>query len=313
MDPQKGWQRIHIAREPHATEQLATSASMPCIRDICHPTRDTGARMRHRTLLALSLALPSALAAQASAGMQSRDGVMAAFENFANIFGGQLIAAFDSIPATRYAYRPTPTQQSIGFIAQHIENANYGLCERLGPLQHRRTGKDSLPDTVKATWPKDTLIARLKASLAFCDSAFGGIAKLEDVSRASNLLGFQTDLAEHYAQISGYMRQLGMLPPTALPRRERTAITVPASTLPAYVGVYEVGPGFQIVVTMNDGELFVQSNRGGAAVRLWPERQDEFFVKEVDAQITFTRDAGRAVTGLVLHQYSRDRPARKIR
>ena len=50
----------------------------------------------------------------------------------ADIFGGRLVAAFDSIPASRYDYRPTPPQQSVGHIAQHLENANYGLCERLG-------------------------------------------------------------------------------------------------------------------------------------------------------------------------------------
>jgi len=266
--------------------------------------------MRVRNLLALSLAFPWTLAAQSSAVSETRDGVMAAFENFASIYGGRLIAAFDSIPAKQYSYRPTP---SIGYIAQHLENANYGLCERLGALKHRRSAKDSLADTVKSKWPKDTLIARLKASLAFCDTALAGIAKLDDAPRASTLVGIETDLAEHYAQISGYMRQIGMLPPTALPVKQRTAISLPASALPAYAGVYEIGPGFQIIVTMENGALFGRSTHGGAAVRLWPERRDEFFVKEVDAQIMFTRDANRAVTGLVLHQYSRDRPGKKIR
>lgn len=32
--------------------------------------------------------------------------------------------------------------------------------------------------------------------------------------------------------------------------------------------------------------------------------------KEVDAQVTFTRDASGAATGLVLHQDGRDRPAK---
>jgi len=32
----------------------------------------------------------------------------------------------------------------------------------------------------------------------------------------------------------------------------------------------------------------------------------------VDAQIKFTRDANGTVTGLVLHQYGRDRPARRL-
>jgi hypothetical protein len=63
---------------------------------------------------------------------------------------------------------------------------------------------------------------------------------------------------------------------------------------------------------MRDGALFVRST-GGATVPLWPESGHDFFLKEVDAQLTFTRDAGGAVTGLIVHQYGRDRPARKIR
>ena len=64
---------------------------------------------------------------------------------------------------------------------------------------------------------------------------------------------------------------------------------------------------------MRGAELFVQASTGGDAVRLWPESTADFFVNEVDAQITVTLDSSGAVTGLVLHQYGRHRPARKIR
>jgi hypothetical protein len=39
--------------------------------------------------------------------------------------------------------------------------------------------------------------------------------------RARYLLLFLTDLAEHYNQLAGYMRLLGMVPPSALPRPAR--------------------------------------------------------------------------------------------
>ena len=237
---------------------------------------------------------------------------MLAFENFALIFGSRLVAAFDSIPAARYDYRPTPPQQTVGYIAQHLEDANYGLCERLADLKRARTAKDDLPDTVKARWPKDTLVARLRASLRFCDTAMQRLEQVESAMRASTLLAFETDLAEHYSQIAVYMRLLGMVPPSALPPKPRTAIELPASALSRHVGVYELARGLQFEVLMRDGVLFIKPP-AGAAVRLWPETSNDFFVKEVDAQITFTRDASGAVTGFVLHQYDRDRPARKVR
>lgn len=77
-----------------------------------------------------------------------------------------------------------PTQHSIGYMAQHLEDANLQLCSLFGATEHVRTAKDSLADTVKARWPIDTLIARLRASLVCCDNAIG---RLTDASLADTL------------------------------------------------------------------------------------------------------------------------------
>lgn len=268
--------------------------------------------MHPRRLLFVTLLLPAALAAQTSAGGSTPNAVVTQFVRFADIFGSRLVAAFDSIPAGRYDYRPTPAQQTVGYIAQHLENANYGLCERVGNAKHLRTAKDSLSDTLKARWPKDTLVARLEASLRFCDTVLERLDAVNSPALAATLLGFETDLAEHYSQISVYMRLLGMVPPSALPPKRRTPIDLPASALSHVIGTYELTPGSELVVTMRDGALFVRSTPDGATVRLWPASATDFFVNEVDAQITFTMNRTGTVTGLVLHQYGRHRPAKKI-
>ena len=269
--------------------------------------------MRLRPFVIAPLLLPTFVDAQSAAPRESPTGVVFQFVRFADIFGSRLVAAFDSIPAARYDYRPTPVQQTVGYIAQHLENANYGLCERLGTIKHPATAKDSLADTLKARWPKDTLVARLEASLRFCDAALEQVTELNSAALASTLLAFETDLAEHYSQISAYMRLVGLVPPSALPPRRRTAIEVPMSTLTPYIGTYELAKGVALVITIRDGALSITSTLGGTAVRLWPETPSDFFANEVDAQVTFTRDLTGAVTGLVLHQYGRDRPATKIR
>ena len=269
--------------------------------------------MRRRALIAVALVLPAALAGQSRATSDSPDGVILEFVRFADIFGSRLVAAFDSIPADKYDYRPTPSQQTVGYIAQHLEEANYGLCERLGDRKRPRTAKDSLADTVKARWPKDTLVRRLEASLRFCDDAMERVPRLQSAALASTLLAIETDLAEHYSQLAVYMRLIGLVPPSALPPRRRTAIELPASALSPYVGTYRIAPALQFEVTMRDGALFIRSTAGGSALRLWPETSTDFFVNEADAQITFTRAGSGPVTGLVLHQYGRNRPARKVR
>lgn len=143
--------------------------------------------------------------------------------------------AFDSIPASQYGFRPTPVQQSVGFIAQHLESANYGLCSTFATDPHVAAVNDALPDSIRARWPKDTLIARVRASLEFCAAAIQRLsdAQLADemtvdtpagpqsVRRVRYLILLVTDLAEHYAQLAGYMRILGLVPPSALPRPSR--------------------------------------------------------------------------------------------
>ena len=71
---------------------------------------------RHATLVAVfSLLVPALLGGQAPAKAPAPlDGVMITFARFADIFGGRLVLAFDSIPASKYDYRPTPAQQTVG-------------------------------------------------------------------------------------------------------------------------------------------------------------------------------------------------------
>jgi len=265
--------------------------------------------MRLHALLVLGIIVPSAASAQSTAPRDSLDGVMVVYQTIGDVFGSRLVAAFDSIPASRYDYRPTPPQQTVGYIAQHLEHANYNLCGQFGTLRHVNTSKDSLSDSVKARWPKDTLVSRLVASLDFCAKAMEGLQRPQSAQLTSALVSFVTDLAEHYSQLAGYMRVMGMVPPTALPSTKHVAIDVPASELSSFVGEYTLPHGVVFTVTTRDGSLFIQSNTGGPPIKLLAERGGAFFVNEVDAQMRFTRDASGKVNGLVLHQFGRDRTA----
>jgi hypothetical protein len=179
--------------------------------------------------------LPAALAAQqpASPAPQSQaNPITQSFRAFGVRYAGWLNAAFDTIPAAKYGYKPTPAQQSVGYVAQHLESANYQLCSQFGAGKRTSTARDSLADTVKAAWPKDTLVARLKASFVFCDQAMATVddAKLAEqlpagppgsgrtAARARFVLAYVTDLSDHWSQIANYMRLNGMTPPSAAPR-----------------------------------------------------------------------------------------------
>jgi hypothetical protein len=185
--------------------------------------------MRIRVLTVAALIVPAALAAQqpAAAQVSSANPMTQALKASGARYAGWLVAAFDSIPASKYSYKPTPVQQTIGYVAQHLESANYQLCSRFGGPAPTMTARDSLADTVKAAWPKDTLVTRLKASFAYCDAAIARVddAKLAEeipagpngrtAARARFVLGYVTDLVDHYSQMANYMRLNGMVPPSS--------------------------------------------------------------------------------------------------
>jgi Uncharacterized protein conserved in bacteria len=187
--------------------------------------------MRIRIIVVALSGLAAPLLAQdMPAPPHAPNAVAQTFLHFGQPYGGWLLMAFDSIPESRYRFKRTPVQRSIGDIAQHLETANYELCATIGGTPRIMTAKDSLADTIKARWPKDTLIARVRASLLSCAATISKLtdAQLADemteptpngpvsVVRARYLMLLITDLAEHYAQVAGYMRELGMVPPSAL-------------------------------------------------------------------------------------------------
>lgn len=94
-------------------------------------------------------------------------------------------------------------------------------------------------------------------------------------------------------------------------QNERQAISIAPQALEALVGVYEAAPGFSFKISVTDGHLTAQAT-GQPTFELFAESEDSFFLKVVDAQMSFVRDGSGTVTGLILHQGGRDLPARKV-
>jgi CubicO group peptidase (beta-lactamase class C family) len=89
---------------------------------------------------------------------------------------------------------------------------------------------------------------------------------------------------------------------------ERKAATIAPDQLAEYAGVYELAPTFALTMRVKDGKLMTQAT-GQQEFELFPESKDRFFLKVVDAQVEFTRDASGKVTGAILHQGGRSMPA----
>ena len=189
--------------------------------------------MKVSRFLFIALAAPIGLAAQQPPATLPANPITAAFKTRIAGQNRNILQAFDSIPESKFSYKPTAAQQTLGFIAQHVASDNYFFCNNFGALKGTRPAPDTTTaDSVKATWPKAQLMNSLRQSFAFCDQAINQLddAKLAEpvtltfggnsrtVARANMVLGHALDLADHYSQLANYMRLNNILPPTALPR-----------------------------------------------------------------------------------------------
>jgi len=89
-------------------------------------------------------------------------------------------------------------------------------------------------------------------------------------------------------------------PLTPAPKARRE-IALDPSVLETYVGVYQLSPAFEIAITREGSILSLQAT-GQEKLQLFAESPTEFFLRIVDAQVVFEKDATGKVTRLILHQ-----------
>jgi hypothetical protein len=130
------------------------------------------------------------------------------------------VAAFDTMPADKYDYKPTADQMTFGHLAAHIVESNNYFCANVGDVPEPKV------EELKGTEGKDKLVAAMKASFQFCHEA---LAKADDAKMSSDIKWFDgkprartwafialaSSWADHYAAAAMYLRLSGILPPTA--------------------------------------------------------------------------------------------------
>ena len=101
-----------------------------------------------------------------------------------------------------------------------------------------------------------------------------------------------------------------LLAPQAAPKT-RTEIAADPQLFDQYVGRYQLAPAAILTITRDGSHLFAQLT-GQPRLEIFPESAKEFFLKAVDAQITFEVDAAGRATTAILHQNGRDLRAPRI-
>ncbi len=143
------------------------------------------------------------------------------------------------------------------------------------------------------------------------------------ISHSGGIEGFNTDLSYYPddklavvvlsnvngaapGEIATKMAALAHGEAVKLPGEHRE-ITLDSKVLGRYAGAYQMGPGANMLITL-DGNQLSAKLAGQPAFPIFPESQTMFFLKAVDAQIEFAPDASQ----LTLHQGGRDMAAKRL-
>jgi D-alanyl-D-alanine-carboxypeptidase/D-alanyl-D-alanine-endopeptidase len=98
-------------------------------------------------------------------------------------------------------------------------------------------------------------------------------------------------------------------PLATLPKEPRQ-VAVDTKLFDGYVGKYQLAPQFVLTITREGDHLFVQAT-GQPKFEIFPENDRDYFLKVVDASITFVTDGTSPATELILHQGGRDQRAKR--
>lgn len=88
-------------------------------------------------------------------------------------------------------------------------------------------------------------------------------------------------------------------------------VEVDEALLESYTGKYQLAPEFFITIKRNGNQLMAQATNQ-PQFELFASAKNEFFLKVVEASVTFNTNEKGEATGLVLHQGGRDMPGKKV-
>ncbi len=111
----------------------------------------------------------------------------------------------------------------------------------------------------------------------------------------TNLAGARPGLIAH--TVAGLVNP-ALVPPEA---KEHKEVAANPKLFDGYVGKYQLAPDFILTVSRAGDHLFVQAT-GQSMLQLFPESEKDYFLKGVNASVTFVTDPQGRATELVLHQ-----------
>ena len=102
-------------------------------------------------------------------------------------------------------------------------------------------------------------------------------------------------------------------PPAGKAAAERKEIKLSEKVLKTYVGEYEMSPERTLNITLETGSLWGEPTNSQKR-QIFAESATKFFLKDLEVELTFLKDAKGNVTGLKMNQAGRpERELKKIK
>ena len=95
------------------------------------------------------------------------------------------------------------------------------------------------------------------------------------------------------------------------PPPPRTEVEVDPAIYEEYAGRYQLAKDILVTVTRENDQIFIQLT-GQPRVEIFPESESSFFLRAVQAQVSFGRDSRDTVDHLVIHQNGLDQRAVRL-
>jgi len=192
---------------------------------------------------------------------------------------------------------------NLGYVKSPLASAMAAMRAVRRPTGSARLGEIGLgwlivkPSSYDVVWHNGGT-GGYRSFVGFVPSARVGVVVLSNTFTATGVDDIGMHLLDPHA------------PLIAAPK-ERKEISVDPKLFDGYVGQYQLAPNFILTVTREADHLFVQAT-GQPKFQIYPSGERQFFLKVVDAQLTFETDStGRAVS-VTLHQNGRDVPGKRI-
>ena len=162
------------------------------------------------------------------------------------------------------------------------------------------------PSSIKASLTNEDIQVRTYGDTAIVNGRI--VYKAQPSGQAE--ISFQSRFTDTFLKRQGrwqvIARHYSRLP------HERMVVKLDPKTYDAYVGQYELAPGFFLSVTREGYKLITQAT-GQPKFELLPESEIGFFIKDISALFIFMRDEKGKVNQLITIQDGRIISAKKIK